>query len=229
MHNSNSSDILPYALVFHTGFNSVRFFLMRGSTVIKSLAEENKKVSKTLLPHIDLLLKENHLLLKDISFIAATTGPAPLTTLRSTLATLNGIAAASGIPLVGLSVMDLLVEEPELSANEASIAILDAFCGEVHFKVYKGQQIAQGTSTIQNLANVLHHLPYELFVIKGEQAELYKKQLESFTREKIFSIGDQNDLSNDFLAQAALLSIENNRILPQLFPIYLKPAVFSNK
>ncbi len=229
MLTSNSRDTLPYALVFHTGFSSVRFFLAHGSRVIKSMMEENKKVSKTLLPHIDSLLKEHHLTLKDIQFIAATTGPAPLTTLRSTLATINGIAAASGIPLIGLSTLDILSEEPLLSEQQASLAILDAFCGEIHFKIYKDESVVQGTSTIENLATQLIQMPYNSFIIKGEMAEAYKKQLDALVPVKKLFLDSENDTSNDFLAKQALQAFENNHVVPQLFPLYLKPAVFSSK
>jgi tRNA threonylcarbamoyl adenosine modification protein YeaZ len=197
---------------------------MRGTTVIKVVVEENKKVSKTLLPHIDSLLKEHGICLKDISFIAATTGPAPLTTLRSTLATINGIAAASGIPLIPLSTLDLLSLEPAISSEQAALAILDAFSGEIHFKIVADHELAQGTSTLQHLAQVLAQLPYKVFIIKGEQAAVYKKQLEVLVDTINFEA--QNDLSDEFLAQEAFKEFQTNNVVNQLFPVYLKPAVY---
>jgi tRNA threonylcarbamoyl adenosine modification protein YeaZ len=219
----------PYSLVFHTGFQSVRLLLIQGSDVIKEIIEENKKVSKTLLCHIDTLLKEHNLRLQDVSYIAATIGPAPLTTLRSTLATINGIAAASPVPLFSLSTFDVLGKEPVLQSDQATLVLLDAFCGEVHYLVFvKDAVILQGMAPLSLVAEQLVLVPIKKFIIKGEQAPTYKNQLESLLHSAILlELDKENDVSSEFLAQSAYQASQEQHSVPQLFPLYLKPAVLS--
>ncbi len=48
----------------------------------------------------------------DLAFIAAHQGPAPFTTLRVCLTTVNGFAFATGMPLIGINGLQELVEPP---------------------------------------------------------------------------------------------------------------------
>ena len=57
------------------------------------------------------MLKQHALTFSGLAFIAAHQGPAPFTTLRVCLTTVNGFAFATQVPLIGVNGLKELVDE----------------------------------------------------------------------------------------------------------------------
>ncbi len=121
-------------LTIHARYKDVQWGIFKNGTLIEAAADESKKVSKHFLTMLDNLLQKHELSLSDLSFIAAHKGPAPLTTLRVSLATINGISFAKGIPLVGVDGLEALLDAHS-QPNRITVAVLNAFCQEVYYGI----------------------------------------------------------------------------------------------
>jgi len=87
------------------------------------------------IPAIDTLLKEHNITLADLSCIVANCGPGPFTTLRVVLTTVNGIQAASSLPLIGIDSLDALIQEYSNPAYPLTVALLNAFNHDVYYAI----------------------------------------------------------------------------------------------
>ena len=92
--------------------------------VLDSLCASKIEASKMLAPLVGQLLTQNSLALSDLKFIAANRGPGPFTTLRTVLASVNGLAFATKLPLIGVDSLDAMLHESlppfALSSERAS-------------------------------------------------------------------------------------------------------------
>ena len=127
-------------LVVHTRYADVQFsivkqYQMLEYSIISSKTENNKLISKNFIKIIENLLKESSLNFKDLDFIVAHTGPAPFTTLRSCLASINGLAFATHKPLIGVNGIEALINQ--YSHKENIIALLNAFANDVYYGIKK--------------------------------------------------------------------------------------------
>src|SRR5581483_212122 len=89
-------------LTIHTGYQNVELGLFQEKRCIARAREQNKRISKYFLSFLQELLSAHNVLIEDLTFIAANQGPAPFTTLRVMLASINGLSFATNIPLVGV-------------------------------------------------------------------------------------------------------------------------------
>lgn len=121
-----------FAALQHT-YDGIELALFSGP-VLLSKKEINKfKASSMLIPTLDEMLKEQNLKLPDLTFIAANYGPGPFTTLRTVIASLNGIAFASKIPLVGVDGLQAFMSEYEDDSYDRTIIMLNAFNHDVYY------------------------------------------------------------------------------------------------
>lgn len=88
-----------------------------------------------LIPEIDRLLKKAKLKLRDIDFIAFSTGPGSFTALRIGAATVKGIALVTKIKIVGVPTLDVLAYNIK-DRGRLIVPIVDAKRGNVYTSVY---------------------------------------------------------------------------------------------
>lgn len=170
----------------------------------------------------DLLAHNNHTL-TDCSFIAANQGPAPFTTLRMLIASLNAIHFATHVPLVGIDGLQALAHQAATQQHTLTIVLLNAYHNDVYF-VYRG---SVGCQSIDSLIQILQKESTEIplrFV--GNGAMLFEEQLKKAFAGRSFVI----DASNDFptletIAQQGLTQWHNKITMQQLVPLYLKPSI----
>ena len=111
-----------------------------GESKVQVIKETNKKASSLLVPYIKQILEKNSLKISDLDFICADQGPGAFTSLRVTIATINGISFASKIPLIGIDGLDALNQETlsdvmlkKQGVPEILIVLLNAYNNEVYF------------------------------------------------------------------------------------------------
>src|SRR5579862_7433876 len=92
-------------------YTHVEVALFKNKTCIDSIVKNDVKASSHLIPYLDTLLKKNNVTLDDLSFIAIDQGPGAFTSLRVSIATVNGIAYAHKIPLIGVHGLDALCHQ----------------------------------------------------------------------------------------------------------------------
>ena len=109
-------------------------------TVDNTLAAEStfntdRTLSARLIPEIERLLAVAGLTPADIDLYAASTGPGSFTGVRGGIATIQGLALATGKPCVGISSLTLLALNLPLAAHPVC-ALLDARKSEVYAALF---------------------------------------------------------------------------------------------
>ncbi|MBK7947339.1 MAG: tRNA (adenosine(37)-N6)-threonylcarbamoyltransferase complex dimerization subunit type 1 TsaB [Deltaproteobacteria bacterium] len=106
----------------------------------------SRQHSTALLSVVDATLREARVALEEIGAMAISTGPGSFTSLRIGLATLKGLAFGRGIPVVGVSTLEVMaLGVLEGAAFEADggpevLALLDARRGEWYAGAWRGAE-----------------------------------------------------------------------------------------
>ena len=162
---------MPYFITIQYPYQYLTITLSDSTTMITTETISKFQAVGLLIPTLNTILTTNNLTLTDIACIGINTGPGPFNTLRSIIATANGIAFAKQIPLVACNGLELLLQE-----NEAynQVAILDAFGTDVYYAI-KGFN-KQGYDSIANLTTKLNSLyTNQTIVFVGNGAEKHKE------------------------------------------------------
>ncbi len=211
-------------LTVHARYHDVQWGLFNGSQRIVSTANESKKISKHFIETLDRMLKKSNLSLSDLSFIAVHQGPAPFTTLRVCLSTVNGISYASGLPLVGVNGLEALLDEQIVPGDQRiTVALLNAFSQDVYYALYDPKSCIRslGYAHAEKFLMLLKEQYQEPLTFLGNACPLYEKSIESlFGPQAILKSVDMVSLEQ--IAQSALAKWENQEISNQIMPIYLK-------
>ncbi len=106
-----------------------------GSVIAMLSLSSNVTHSRRLLTSIDHLLSDTGIAKDDISGYAVGLGPGSFTGLRIGMATAKGLAAASGVPLYGVSTLDIIAAN--CSDTRLICSVLDARKKEVYASFYR--------------------------------------------------------------------------------------------
>ncbi|MBA2307650.1 tRNA (adenosine(37)-N6)-threonylcarbamoyltransferase complex dimerization subunit type 1 TsaB [Candidatus Dependentiae bacterium] len=228
-------------LVIHARYKDVQWGLFKNGTLIEAAADESKKVSKNFLTMLGFLLQKHELSLSDLSFIAAHIGPAPLTTLRVSLATINGFSFAQGIPLVGVNGLEGLLDEHS-QLDRVTVALLNAFCQEVYYGIddpleghsqrtlHKEEPLKASTNSVSRgygraraeefIPYLAKHYPGPLSLV-GNGVELYAALIETHLGKQACPLS-YDIVSLETIAHKGLAQWRQGIIDQQLIPLYFK-------
>jgi tRNA threonylcarbamoyladenosine biosynthesis protein TsaB len=104
--------------------------------------------SRRLLPAVEFLLGSLGLRPAEVEGFAVTTGPGSFTGLRVGLSTVQGLALGSGRPCLGMSALDVLAARIAGAAT-VTVAVMDAYRGEVYARVYDGAGRPSGPPSVE--------------------------------------------------------------------------------
>lgn len=99
------------------------------------LSEDKRHTSKMFIPLLDQLLARNNIKTSDLFFCAVNCGPGPFSTLRSIIASVNGLHLATNIPLIGIDGLDATFIELYDNSYQNTIVLLNAFNNEVYYLI----------------------------------------------------------------------------------------------
>jgi tRNA threonylcarbamoyladenosine biosynthesis protein TsaB len=122
--------------------------LARHARVIRQLASDPGQSHAEHLPgDLMRILEAEQTPLASVEVFAAATGPGSFTGMRVGIATMQGLAFASGTPLVGVSGLDALARIAVAHAADAHVATwVDAWRGEVYAALYQhGREVEAPT------------------------------------------------------------------------------------
>lgn len=198
--------------------------LNHNKTMIDQIVIEKYKAVSGLIPAIQQLLSSHNLKLQDLTYLGINIGPGPFNTLRSIIATANGIAFATNIPLVQVNGLELLLQE---SMHKYTVALLDACGNDIYFGIAHTQTF--GSCCIQQLITQLQQLGKHPWHFIGNGAYKYEQQLQAAFTSKDITI-DTNILfaSNQSLVNATYSRYLKGQIERELFPLYFQTQVMSN-
>jgi len=136
--------------------------------------------SEKLLPSIDWLLKELSVQKEELGGIAVSLGPGSFTSLRIGLAAAKGLSYALGIPIAGISTLELMANNLPFTPFKIC-PVIDARRGEVFaafFESQEGRAVRISEDMVlsgENLAGAIK----DKTVFIGEGALLYSDFLEN--------------------------------------------------
>lgn len=109
--------------------------IVKEKVAAEALFNTDRTLSARLIPEIEHLLEQAGLSFADIDLFAASVGPGSFTGVRGGVATIQGLALATGKPCVGFSSLALLAMNFSLSSYPVC-PLLDARKSEVYGALY---------------------------------------------------------------------------------------------
>jgi tRNA threonylcarbamoyladenosine biosynthesis protein TsaB len=103
---------------------------------IDHIHEDKRHTSKMFIPFLDQLCIRNNILFSNISFCAVNCGPGPFSTLRSIIASVNGLHLATNVPLISIDGLEATFLEFYDKQYQNTIVLLNAFNNEVYYLIF---------------------------------------------------------------------------------------------
>jgi tRNA A37 threonylcarbamoyladenosine modification protein TsaB len=181
-----------------------------------------KNETSTVLSTIDTLLINHKLTINKIGYCLVNRGPAPFTTLRTVIATANGLKAALQIPLIGMSGLDLLSSEYDMTKRKA-IILLNAFANDFYFYIDNN---LKGIGSMEEIKSILKS--NDITSIIGNGGPLIKNNLPHEFSWK-FVDSEKGTCSLHTLItegyQQATNPLYSPKINPYITPLYFKEMI----
>src|SRR5438046_7850367 len=121
-----------YLAIQHT-YDTFEIALFINHKLVDKISDDKRHTSKLFIPHLQQLLSKNAISFAELSFCAVNCGPGPFSTLRSIIASVNGLYASTNIPLIGIDGLDATFLEFYDSAYENTAVLLNTF---IHASYY---------------------------------------------------------------------------------------------
>lgn len=199
----------PLFLLVAGDHATVTIALCEGETILLTHTEPARKTGSMLIPRIDSLLREMGKSLRECAFIAASRGPAPFTTLRVVVATVNGLGYATGLPLVGIDRFCAGMYE-----SRTTIMLYNAFGGDLYYAVRRGNEcIISGCENAIRVDELIHPYSSDAQYIGDGVSLLYPTIIPELEGPTI-----------DEYRTAALDTWHHGASHAELSPLYLKAA-----
>jgi tRNA threonylcarbamoyladenosine biosynthesis protein TsaB len=213
-----------HLLAIQSTYQAIEYALYEQERVIAHGTLDKMVASRNLIPALDELFVSAGVSLQDLSFCAVNCGPAPFTTLRVLMATVNGLQYAGAIPLVGVSGFDVWF----CNLSDTSVAtaiVMNAFNQEVYVGLrLAGEMVHQSWfGPIAMVVEQLRQCNGEI-VLAGNAVALHREFFESEMPGRIRYAAD--DVMHNSLPHLARLGLQLwNQGKAQhtpLAPLYLK-------
>jgi len=215
---------MSFSLIVQNTYTTTHGGLYKGTHCIAT-TQNIDQASSSLILGLEKILKANNVSLNDISFIGAYQGPGPFTTLRVILASINGIAFAQNIPLVGLDGLDALLEEYTDAQFPVTVALLNAYNKDAYFGIqYHEKTVRKGYENIVALLECIQNeFPHQQIRFIGQGVDIFKENiLKTFQDYAHFPSPLPEAPSLNMLAQKAYHLWQKGKTTQQLLPLYLK-------
>lgn len=109
--------------------------------LIGKAQEDKRHTSKLLIPVLQQLLSKHTMPLAQLSFCAVNCGPGPFSTLRSIIASMNGLHLATNIPLISIDGLYATFLEFYDNSYENTVILLNAFNNESYYLIAHGEKV----------------------------------------------------------------------------------------
>ncbi len=220
----NSQQYMSFSTIIQSSYSATYIGLYQDSRCITIMSCIDP-ASTFLIPTLDELFKKNNITLNTISFIGAYQGPGPFTAIRVILASINGIAFAQNIPLVGVDGLDALLEENTNEKFPTTITLFNAYNNDAYFGIqHNGKIIHKGYKNIlQLLAQIQKEFPKQKIRFIGQGVEIFKDQIKAQLHHNAhFPFDIPKEPSLDIIAQKAYKQWQQGKVENKLLPLYLK-------
>ncbi len=213
-------------IAIHARYHDIQFGLFNNNVLVDSTCVESKQASSQFITIIEELLIRNSLAFNDLTFIAAHQGPAPFTTLRVSLASVNGLVFSNQLPLIGVDGLLAFVTEHKQTTYPFTVALLNAFCEDIYYGILNSssQSFHKGYAPVHAFLEKTSQAVRGDALFIGNGLERYKELVEQYFGDRAHFL-----VSNPQLVSLAALGayafdqwLEQKSIARELMPIYLK-------
>lgn len=213
-------------LTIQNTYQDIQLALFQGPQIVATTNANKIAASRMLIPLAASLLSKNNIQLSELKFIAANVGPGPYTTLRTVLASANGLSFATHVPLIGIDALDAMIQENNPTANIPLVVLLNAFNQDVYFATQsESGEIQKGCMNIKGLlAHLAQTYPKNLIQFVGNGTALHKDLiLETFGSYAVITDPIPEAPSIEVVGLMALAQWDRQEgLASQLMPVYLK-------
>jgi tRNA threonylcarbamoyladenosine biosynthesis protein TsaB len=185
--------------------------------------------AEVLLPAVETLFNLTKMTIQDVELFACTTGPGSFTGVRMGIATVKGLALATGKPAVGVSTLETMAMNLRYS-KRLVCPLLDARKNQVYAGLYRmgadGLPEPLIADQLADILDVLKDIPCQDVDFIGDGASRYSKLIREFVPAS--SIFDNSRLSNPDPSALGLAAIRRYRrdgladSVLSLLPSYLR-------
>lgn len=221
---------MTYFLAIQNTYNTLDIALFENNQAIETSIEDKIRASKNCALMIEEMLSKHKLTFADLSFIAVNQGPGPFTTLRTVIASANGLSFASGLPLIGIDGIEALLLEHKDAVYPNTVALLNAFNNDVYFGISQPHpsEHIKGYGPIASILEKINSI-YGTQKIRflGNGVELHKQMILGRFGDNAFIPEVQPETCT--VHQVGLMGLEKwqnkQGLTHQLFPLYLKESM----
>lgn len=215
-------------LCLQSTYNAVELALFQHEKQIIFFSLNKEHASAQLIVHIQQILAQQSCALSELDFIVVNQGPAPFTTLRTVIATANGISYASRIPLIGVDGLKAFAQSFKNSKTPL-VVLLNAFSNAVYYGITssESEEIETGYAHIDQLITFLCNKDFgsKPFTCIGNGASMHQECLKKAFEHIHFPHPLPAFCSLDAIADQAISLWQQKRTSTSLMPLYLKRAV----
>jgi len=214
-------------LVLDTSTSLASVAITSTETVIaESTFTCNRSLSARLVPEIEHLLGLAGLAISDIDLFAASTGPGSFTGVRCGVATIQGLALATGRPCAGFSSLAMLAMNCALASHPVC-ALLDARKNEVYAGLYDCSRptpsclIPDCVMPMEQFLNLMSETTDSPVIFAGEGAQRYRETILAHRGELALMAPFSHHTGR--AAHGAMLALESFRSGNTTDPAHLLP------
>lgn len=125
---------MNYIAIQHT-YDTFEMALFINNNLIDKISDDKRHTSKLFIPNLEQLLSKNVIAFAELSFCAVNCGPGPFSTLRSIVSSVNGLHAATTIPLISIDGLHATFSEFYNPQYENTLVLLNAFNNESYYLI----------------------------------------------------------------------------------------------
>jgi len=128
--------------------------------------------AEALMPMVQAVMDEAALDYDSLDAVAVTRGPGTFTGLRIGLAAARGLALAAGLPLVGLTTLEVIAAEAEGRLPDHPILVaIDARRGQVYAQLFQADASPVGEPQAMSPEDAVRLIASDQVVLAGDMAE----------------------------------------------------------
>lgn len=213
----------PVLVVIPT-YERILVALYSASLRVAFVSIPSQKTSAELLPVLEKLFSENGIVLHDMAYIAVWRGPAPFTTLRVGITTINGIAFATGIKLVGVDGLKLLALKQRTS-DATVVVLLNAFCRDLYVGICRpgSDEVYTACLSVEKTIELLAQEKGKI-ILTGNGTQMYRRELDGLATVEYGPMLTDEELCDAVFAQGT-----QEKCVEQVAPLYLKEASYGKQ
>ncbi|MBM3893502.1 tRNA (adenosine(37)-N6)-threonylcarbamoyltransferase complex dimerization subunit type 1 TsaB [Candidatus Dependentiae bacterium] len=207
-------------------YQSLEIALFKNHTCVASVLRSDARASSFLVPLLHDLLRANNLSLEQCAFMVVDAGPGAFTSLRVVIATINGIAFASTMPLITVSSFEGFVQQIK---QERVLVVLNAYNNDVYFAYAEhGKIVLSGSGKYDTLPTLLAAFKTDACVtVTGNGLLTYPGLMpvvfQAFSNTEVVDSGVPLAES---IGQVGLQKWQRGETVKKIEPLYLKTIMY---